>query len=742
MSEVVVPFPAANENMSMKAHAERYKSLGLSPHGMALKSKAPNVAWQTGDWSHTVEDGKNIGCRLDDLVDIDVDYHPGGPFMTVLAPSTFMFGRESAKFTHYLYRVEEGATSKVYSVTDAFAKKYKLEKPDGKPKKTILEIRTGSGFQTVFPPSTHESGEAIRFETHGGRTFNGDPTAISFKELKRCAAIGAMACVFEIMWKDAGSRHDAALNAAGVLRRYFNATEREAMNLLLNGIIRCDGDEEPKDRERAIRDAYKVDIKKAAGWAGIKKTFGLDDADIKRFASWAKPDAPDYTDDLARMNDEYKIVTHAGATKIWASRMNFNSRRLEWVPLTETALALENHQAPYVKQFLRDLTKPIYKHGFYFDPTTTLSKDGGINKWRGWAIEPKEGPWPTIERHMREVLCEGVEEYYNYVLRWCAFFVQYPDRQAEVALVFRGIKGSGKGQFIRALYDLAPQHSQHITDASQLVGRFNDHFHDCVFVYADEAFWAGTKEGEGNLKRMITEPTLSIEGKGDKLVTTRNMLHLVISSNEDWTVPATPGERRFAAFQVSPKYAKDAVYMTPLAAAFAGDEMRGFFHTLKTIDLDGWHPRQDVPETDVLAEQKIHTGAYSPEGVVRNWLDRGYLPGTHAAFGQANAVAFDHAMLAANGKFTATKMGTCLAKYAAWGRTRRKLRSETGEISDRQIVAYTFPALAEARMAFDDKAKWNEAGDWVHEFSEGAPPPKNVDQPELVLVRPEDDPPF
>lgn len=741
----VHPFPAANENMSMKDHADWYKSLGLSPHGIPLKSKGEGspTGWKEGDLSVTVKEGGNISCRLNDLVDVDVDYHPGGPFMGALAPSAFMFGREKAKCTHYLYRVEEDATSKVYSVTDAFAKKYKLVKPDGKPKKTILEIRTGSGHQTVFPPSTHESGETVRFEVLGGRTFNGDPTTITFKELKRCAAIAAMACVFEIMWKDGGSRHEAALIAAGVLRRHFQATETEAMCLLLKGIIRCDGDEEPKDRERAIRDSYRVDINKTAGWTGLKKTFGIEDADIKRFAAWAKADEPSYQDEAAHMNAEYKIVTHAGATKIWASRMNFNSKREEWVPLTETALMLENHQAPYVKQFLKDPSKPIYKHGFYFDPTTTAWKEGGINKWRGWAIEPKEGPWPTIERHMREVLCEGNDEYYQYVLRWCAHFVQYPDRQAEVALVFRGIKGTGKGLFIRALGDLAPAHSQHITDASQLVGRFNDHYHDCVFVYADEAFWAGSKDGEGNLKRMITEPTLSIEGKGEKLVNTPNMLHIVISSNEDWDVPATPGERRFAAFQVSPKYAKDPVYMAPLAAALEGDEMRAFFHALMTMDLDGWHPRHNVPETEVLREQIAHTGAYGIEGLVRSWLERGFLPGTHKAFSPAaNVVAIDHAMLAANGKFTATRMGLCLTKYATWSRPRRKLQSETGEISERQIVAYAFPPLGEVRKAFDATAKWNDATDWVHEFSEGAPPPKNVDQPELMLVRPDDNTPF
>jgi hypothetical protein len=35
-----------------------------------------------------------------------------------------------------------------------------------------------------------------------------------------------------------------------------------------------------------------------------------------------------------------------------------------------------------------------------------------------------------------------------------------------------------------------------------------------MLLFADEAFWAGDRKGEGALKRMVTEPTLFIEQKG------------------------------------------------------------------------------------------------------------------------------------------------------------------------------------------------------------------------------------
>ncbi len=71
-----------------------------------------------------------------------------------------------------------------------------------------------------------------------------------------------------------------------------------------------------------------------------------------------------------------------------------------------------------------------------------------------------------------------------------------------------------------------------------MTGRFNAHMRDCIFFFADEAFWAGDKQGEGQLKRIITEDTLVVEAKGRDPVTVRNMLHILISSNEDWAVPS------------------------------------------------------------------------------------------------------------------------------------------------------------------------------------------------------------
>ena len=50
------------------------------------------------------------------------------------------------------------------------------------------------------------------------------------------------------------------------------------------------------------------------------------------------------------------------------------------------------------------------------------------------------------------------------MLNWSAFMIQHPEKQAEVALVIKGQKGTGKGTFFRALYKLAGRHGMHISN--------------------------------------------------------------------------------------------------------------------------------------------------------------------------------------------------------------------------------------------------------------------------------------
>ena len=243
--------------------------------------------------------------------------------------------------------------------------------------------------------------------------------------------------------------------------------------------------------------------------------------------------------------------------------------------------------------------------GLVFRPGGEAEINGFQNLWRGWAMEPKPGDWSKMREHVRAVLADGNNEHADYILRWTAWAVQNPARQAEVALVFRGGRGVGKGIFARAVKDLFGQHGLHIRSSKHLTGDFNLHLRDCCLMFADEAIAPGDKAAESRLKGLVTEPQLLIEGKGENAVMSPNYLHIVMASNEKWVVPAGDDERRFAVFDVSSARQGDQAYWNALVAELDGGGLAAMLFDMLAMDLRGWHPRRSVPQTDALVRQKI-----------------------------------------------------------------------------------------------------------------------------------------
>jgi len=113
--------------------------------------------------------------------------------------------------------------------------------------------------------------------------------------------------------------------------------------------------------------------------------------------------------------------------------------------------------------------------GVVFRPAGARIINGRLNLWTGWGVEPKQGDWNLLRKHIREVLAAGDEDVYRYIMNWLAWAVQHPGEQAEVALVFIGERGSGKGTLGKALSKIFGQHALHLSSPEHLTGRFNAH---------------------------------------------------------------------------------------------------------------------------------------------------------------------------------------------------------------------------------------------------------------------------
>jgi hypothetical protein len=264
--------------------AVKYISLGWSPIPVRHKSKRPSVddGWQhlrvTRETAPRYFNGQaqNIGVILGrasgGLTDVDLDCAEAIAAANYLLPRTRSFGRESKRLSHRLY------VTNLSDTEDQAVTQFK-----GQDKAVILEVRTGGGergAQTVFPDSTHESGEAVTWEDEN------EPIAtIDGQELMRVARRVAAAAILARHFPGPGARHNTGLVLGGFLARCgFNPYDAK---LFAEAVVTASHQTlDKRDVVRAVVDALgnHAGGGRSAGMPMLKETFG--EGAAKKAAEW------------------------------------------------------------------------------------------------------------------------------------------------------------------------------------------------------------------------------------------------------------------------------------------------------------------------------------------------------------------------------------------------------------------------------------------------------------------------
>lgn len=241
-----------------------------------------------------------------------------------------------------------------------------------------------------------------------------------------------------------------------------------------------------------------------------------------------------------------------------------------------------------------------------FDPSGDCPYDI-YNLWKGFKYEPDpEGDWSLFYDHIRDVICCGDEDLFEYVLGWMAFAVQHPETPPGVALVLRGAKGTGKGSFANIFGEIFGQHYLPIANRDHLLGKFNAHLERTILLFVDEGYWAGLKAGESILKNLITEPRIQVEPKFVDAKSVPNHLHIVMASNESWVVPASGLERRFCVLDLDSSKAGDKKYFRAMYRQMEKGGYEAMLDDLMMMDLSSFDVSV-APKTAALREQMLHS---------------------------------------------------------------------------------------------------------------------------------------
>ena len=268
-----------------------------------------------------------------------------------------------------------------------------------------------------------------------------------------------------------------------------------------------------------------------------------------------------------------------------------------------------------------------------FDPSKEKEWDGCFNLWEGLTLTPIKGNWHCVLRHLYRVLCNKDRDKFLYTVKWLAWCLQNPGKRAEVAVIFKGKEGAGKGFIFSQFLKIFGQHGIAIANRKHLTGQFNGHLRHCVFLFADEAYYPGDKEVEGCLKQLITEEYIPIEGKYLQMGPKNNYLHIGMSTNQEWVIPAHGDSRRFFINEVENTFAKNEcpdmirnAYFERLWYCMDNGGREAMVYDLLKMDLTDWHPRSNVPMTAEMAKQR-RMSLPRLETDLLNMLDEGVFEG-------------------------------------------------------------------------------------------------------------------
>ena len=439
-------------------------------------------------------------------------------------------------------------------------------------------------------------------------------------------------------------------------------------------------------------------------------------------------DVEEVDPDLAEMNARYAVVNVGGKTRVVSMEESLTYRGCK-VPVYSSIsdfCAFHGNRRKCIvsaddkermigigRWWISQEKRQQYDGIIYSPDGDGETTKGKLNLWAGFGCKPSgEKDCSRYIAHVRDNVCSGVAEHAEYLLNWMAYGVQHPGRPGEVAVVMRGKEGVGKGVAAREYGRLFGSHYRHISQAGHLTGHFNAHLQMCSVLFADEAFFAGDRSHESILKALITEETLMIEPKGIDPYPVRNCLHLIMSSNNDWVIPAGADARRYFVLSVSDAHKQDHSYFASITQQMDAGGREALLHHLLKRDLSKFNVRE-VPQTDGLADQKAHS---------RRGVDR--LVELVAHSGILPAADLDHPHVAitsgeehGNGFYAHAKSLVPDLKYDSSiviaAALKRDWKCEAWKSGYRRGIK--FPSLQELRRTFDEKhgtQDWPIVQDW------------------------------
>jgi hypothetical protein len=273
----------------------------------------------------------------------------------------------------------------------------------------------------------------------------------------------------------------------------------------------------------------------------------------------------------------------------------------------------ENKQKDFFKTWMVDKKRTTYDH-CEFAPYSEISKldDNIFNLFYGFENERDPDNDTNIDwfHHYIKELVNNEEPIYDYILDYIAHIVQHPEINPKVALVIKGLEGTGKDSLIDFIsFLIGDRYLYRVQGMDDFFGDFNGHLANKIVLSMNEVQGKDGVKYEENLKEQITKDTLVVKEKYITPYSTKFSGRFIILSNNESPIQYSSTDRgRFLIIKTNDSLKNNKEFWNSFHSNIRDkDVMKKAFSYFLTRDISNFNNRS-VPITYVMkfaASKKI-----------------------------------------------------------------------------------------------------------------------------------------